>query len=308
MLEEIDKFFWIPPVETGEHRGARLQDELTYVARVGVEKLLLLNDTPEILAGYSSYGDSVSSHYETFMRNAITSFKACVGYLQSHITNGTITQTVEDAIYDLYELYHTAHTRDETRAGIDFYNMCFNLSAAVGWDDAYSGKLVRLPNADGTVGTLLKDVVAAHSSASAYDVAAASAEHRGYATTHFDIAYLNTDQNHGQSEELHIEEYTPLVRNANLSSLKVWISDTQGGAGLSFTDTFDPDTLAYIGSTTWGSRETIFIEATTENPLSTIVGAGVVNTSVGVNEFYVVVTSQDTLATKTYTITTERTV
>ena len=43
---------------------------------------------------------------------------------------------------------------------------------------------------------LLKDVVAAHSSASVYDVAAASAEHRAYTTTdfHFDIAYLNTDQ------------------------------------------------------------------------------------------------------------------
>ena len=53
--EEIDKFFWIPPVETGEHRGARLQDELTYVARVGVEKAAAAKRyVPEILAGYSS--------------------------------------------------------------------------------------------------------------------------------------------------------------------------------------------------------------------------------------------------------------
>ena len=241
-------------METGEHRGARLQDELTHVARQGIEKLLLLNDVPDLLAGYSSYTGDARSSYSTFLRNGVTSFKACVGYLQSKLTAHTIDDTVEEAIYDLYEFFHTVHTRDESGPGIDFYRMCFNLAAAVDWDGAYSGKLCRMPNADGTAGRILKDVVAANTSGTGYDVAAASAEYRAYSTTDFQTAYLHTDNIPALSEKLHIEEYIPLVRNADLSSLKVWISDTQGGAGLSFTEPFDQDTLAYIGSTTWGSR------------------------------------------------------
>ena len=305
-VEEIDKFFWIPPVETGEHRSARLQDELTHVARVGIEKLLLLNDIPDLLAGYSSYTGNASSSYSTFLRNAITSFKACIGYLQSKLTANAIDATTEKAIYDLYELFHTIHTRDESGSGIDFYSMVFDLSAASDWDGAYSGKLCRMPNADGTGGRVLRDVNAANTTAGVVDVAAASVEYRAYARENFQTAYTHTDQNHGLAEELHIEEYMPLGRNTNLTTLKLWISDTPSGAGLNFTETFDSDVLAYTASRTWGGRETIFVEALSENPNATITGAGLVTTTIGVNEIIITVTSQDTLATKTYTITTER--
>ena len=84
-VEQPDKFFWIPPVETGEHRSVRLQDELTYVARLGIEKLLLLNDIPDLLAGHSSYTGAARSAYSNFLRNAITSFKVGIGYLQSQL-------------------------------------------------------------------------------------------------------------------------------------------------------------------------------------------------------------------------------
>ena len=305
-VEQPDKFFWIPPVETAAHRSARFQDELTHVARMGVEKLLLINDTPEILAGYSSYGNS-SSAYDNFLRNAMTSFKACIGYLQSHLTADTLTQTIEDAIFGLYEYFHTVDTRDASGAGIDFYKMCFDTGTASGWHDAYSSRLVRMPNTDGTVGDILRDVNYENSTAGVVDVVAASNEHRGYAITHFDTAYFHTDQNHGQVEELRIEEYTPAERNTNLSGLRLWISSAAAGAELTFTEAFDADTLTYTGSTTWGARETVFIEATTENPNATIAGNGLVNTVVGINELEVVVTSQDGHATKTYTINTTRT-
>ena len=112
-------------METGEHRSVRLQDELTYVARLGIEKLLLLNDIPDLLAGHSSYTGAARSAYSNFLRNAITSFKVGIGYLQSKLTANTIDDTDEAAIYDLYELFHTAETRDEAGPGIDFYRMCF---------------------------------------------------------------------------------------------------------------------------------------------------------------------------------------
>ena len=98
-----------------------------------------------------------------------------------------------------------------------------------------------------------------------------------------------------------------MVRNTNLSKLKLWVSDTASGAGLSFTDPFDADTLAYIGSQTFGGRDNIFIEAVAEHPNATVTGAGLRVTTVGVNEFLIVVTSEDTHATKTYTITCTRT-
>ena len=305
-VEQATHFYWVPPVEIAEHRGPRFQDELTHVARIGIERLLTLNDIPDLLAGHRSYTGNASSSYSTFLRNGITSFKACIGYLQSKINANTLSDADENAITELYELYHTFHTQDESGPGIDFYRMCFNLTAAADWDGAYSGKLCRMPKADGTAGIILRDVNVENTTAGVVDVVAASTEFRAYSTTDFQTAYWHTDNVPASEEVLHIEEYMPLGRNANLTTLKLWISDTASGAGLTFTETFDSDVLAYTASRTWGGRETIFVEALSENPNATITGAGLITTTIGVNEIIITVTSQDTLATKTYTITTQR--
>ena len=306
-VEQPDKFFWVSKPETAADRSKRLQDELTEVARKALGQMLVINDIPDLLGNSSSYGGTVTTTtWKNFLRNGITGFKACVGYLQSKLTANTITQTDEDAIYELYAYFHTADTRDASGAGIDFYNMCFELSPASGWDGAYSGKLIRMPNPDGTAGRLLRDVVFENTSAGTYDAVAGSAEYHGYATAHFQTAYFHFDRTNA-IEELYIEEYVPAERNTNLATLRLWISSGPAGAELTFTEAFDADTLTYTGSTTWGNRDTVFIEATTENPNATISGAGLVTTVVGINELQVVVTSQDTHATKTYTIQTTRT-
>ena len=85
---------------------------------------------------------------------------------------------VEDAIYGLYELFHTADTRDESGPGIDFYRMCFNLTAAADWDGAYTGKLCRMPKADGRAGIILRDVIAENTTAGTVDVVAAATEYQ----------------------------------------------------------------------------------------------------------------------------------
>ena len=306
-IEQPDKFFWVSKPETAADRSKRLQDELTEVARKSLWPMLAIKDIPELLGNYSEYGgDVTTTTWKNFLRNGITGFKACVGYLQSKLSANTITQTDEDAIYELYAYFHTADTRDGSGVGIDFYNMCFELSPASGWDGAYSGKVIRMPNPDGTAGRILRDVVFENTSAGNYDAAAGSAEYQRYATTDFQTAYFHFDRTNA-IEELYIEEYVPAKRNTNLSTLRLWISSAAAGAELTFTEAFDADTLTYTGSTTWGARETVFIEATTENPNATIAGNGLVNTVVGINELEVVVTSQDGHATKTYTINTTRT-
>ena len=225
--------------------------------------------------------------------------KTYIGYCQKRLTDAEgYDAEAEALIHGLHDEFSGLHGSQSENFMLDM----FLDSHVFDWAFAYNNKQIYKVNSDGTRGDLLLDI----GGREGIEANAAASEYHEYATTHFTQALkADTVQPHDERLSLRIAERIPVEREARLQSLAVFLGDV-GNRDLNLPLTphpFDPDVMSYRNTTRLGSTG-YWIEAIPMATGATVAGdVGMLTYDAdGENTFTVTVTSQDGVASRTYTV------
>lgn len=307
-IEAADYFYKIPANDVTDYEAfvSRIRDELVYVANWGVEEFDKVNEYPTLLNNsYNFHIDGRQSTEQSQFDSAFSAFKSLVGYYQSQIENAAAYDaTLEENVYELYEMFHTRNTSDMQGSGINIWVMAFGDHNS-DWVSLSDDPNIYKINADGSKGALVLDLKTKHDVVNnPSHLQAAINERHGYATTSYKQAFFGDPTHVDTYVPLTFETYLPDYRNTAITRINVRTGENPSSSGSNARPVEGSETAF-----TWNniSLARLYFDVTTEVAISTVTGDGWVDLEIGENNVGIVVTSQDGLATTTYTVTLTRT-